>query len=200
MNDEQFDRLMKDAAETYRRPPQAPLNEMWAAIESETFGVSIAPRSRRSLLTNPWIRMAAVLVLGVAIGRGSTLVNRPADAPPIAAASQPAPDSYDATTNRYLGETTALLVALPKQLENHQGDSAFADRAQQLLSTTRLLMDSPASADPNLRRLLEDLELVLAQVVQMPNGRRDEAKMIRQALQERDVLPRLRDAVADNPN
>jgi hypothetical protein len=42
---------------------------------------------------------------------------------------------------------------------------------------------------------------VLVQVVQMPaSGNALDAKLIRQAMQERDVMPRLVDAVADTPN
>jgi hypothetical protein len=46
--------------------------------------------------------------------------------------------------------------------------------------------------------LFEDLELVLAQIVRLQSQQsREELELIRQALEQRDVLPRLRDAVAD---
>jgi hypothetical protein len=62
-------------------------------------------------------------------------------------------------------------------------------------------MDSPAASNPRLRSLFEDLELVLVQVVQMPKGgNATDASLIRQAMQQRDVMPRLRDAVAETPN
>jgi hypothetical protein len=74
----------------------------------------------------------------------------------------------------------------------------YMNRAHDLLLTTRLLLDSPAAADPRFRALLEDLELVLAQVVRLQSEqRRDELDLIRQALEQRDVLLRLRTAVAD---
>ena len=42
---------------------------------------------------------------------------------------------------------------------------------------------------------------MLVQVVKMPtSGNAFEAKMIRQAMRERDVMPRLVDAVAETPN
>jgi hypothetical protein len=52
-----------------------------------------------------------------------------------------------------------------------------------------------------MRALLEDLELVLAQVVRLQNGQngqdRTELDLINRALEQRDVIPRLRTAVAD---
>jgi hypothetical protein len=203
MNDENFERLMKDAAETYNRPPTAPLDEMWASIESETFGTRLPVKRRYSLTSNPWLRMAAVLVLGVAIGRGSMLFQKTAPAPAVkaTASAQENSDSYQLTTDRYLGQTMALLVDMPKQLQSGHADTAFIARANKSLATLRLLMDSPAANNPRLRSLFEDLELVLIQVVQMPRGgSATDATLIRQAMQQRDVMPRLRDAVAETPD
>jgi hypothetical protein len=203
MNDEHFERVIKNAAETYNRPPKAPLDEMWASIESETFGIRLPVKRRYSLMANPWLRMAAVLVLGVAIGRASMLFHKaPAPAAKATAVSaQESADSYQLTTDRYLGQTMALLVDMPKQLQSGHADTAFIARANQSLATLRLLMDSPAANSPRLRSLFEDLELVLVQVVQMPTGgSATDANLIRQAMQQRDVMPRLRDAVAETPN
>src|SRR6476661_2101485 len=82
MTEDQFDKIIQQAAQQYNVPPvNPPLDEMWAAIESESFksGIETKPgKSTVSLVNNPWLRMAAVLVLGVAIGRFS---QRPAVAP-----------------------------------------------------------------------------------------------------------------------
>jgi hypothetical protein len=59
-------------------------------------------------------------------------------------------------------------------------------------------MDSPASNDPAMRGLLDDLELVLMQVVRLQNsGNRTDLDLINRALEQRDVIPRLRTAAAD---
>lgn len=203
MNDEHFERLMKDAAETYNRPTEAPLDEMWASIESETFGTPLRTKQHVSWTANPWLRMAAVLVLGVVIGRGSTLFQKSTPAPVAgpAVASTEIADSYQLTTDRYLGQTVALLVEMPKQLQSGHADTAFIARANASLTTLRMLMDSDAAHNPRLRSLFEDLELVLVQVVQMPKGgSATDASLIREAMQQRDVMPRLRDAVAETPN
>ena len=61
-----------------------------------------------------------------------------------------------------------------------------------------VLLDSEAAgSDPQLQALLDDLELVLAQVVRLPAGRDStQSALINEALQTRDVLPRLRTAAA----
>jgi len=214
MTDERFEELMRDAAATYRRPPNAPLEEMWASIEAELdaskTGVAVRPMRQwtaRRVLSSQWARFAAVLVIGVGIGRVWTIRQPVASeaAAPIgvvdggsSTASRPSTLAYDAATTRYLGQTAALLVALPSEMRGGHTDQQFMTRAGDLLLTTRMLIDSPASTDPSMRNLLEDLELVLAQIVRLQNERgRTELDLINQALEQRDVLPRLRSAVAE---
>jgi hypothetical protein len=67
-----------------------------------------------------------------------------------------------------------------------------------LLTITRLLLDSPAGSDVRLHNLLQDLELVLAQVARLePRHHRDEMQFIQTALDEHDIVPRVRSAAAD---
>lgn len=106
---------------------------------------------------------------------------------------------YEVETSQYLGQTAALLVSLPSEVKAGRADQQFSARAADLLARTRLLMDSPAANDPAMRSLFEDLELVLAQVVRLQNnGNRVELDIINRALEQRDVIPRLRTAAADN--
>ena len=52
-------------------------------------------------------------------------------------------------------------------------------------------------ADPRLRDVLEDLELVLAQVVRLKaTPRTEELTFIAEAVNERDVVPRIRTVAA----
>jgi hypothetical protein len=177
---------------------------MWERIEGERFGArgTAGPRSSvRGSRGIWWVGLAAALVGGVAIGRltgpgpqlvATTDVPRTADRVPRAADS-----SYDGSTARYLGQTAALLVALPAEVRAGRADKRFVARAAELLTTTRLLLDSPAAADPQVRALLEDVELVLAQVAHLESdGGRVEFELITQALEQRDLLPRLTSAVA----
>ena len=227
MKDERFEELMRDAALTYRRPPEPPLDEMWQAIDASLrhdgddvdagsrgtlVGGAMTARPRRRFWRQQWFRVAAALVIGVGLGRvwtsrqsGSAVAG---DTARVAAGNDtthggPAARSaldepYDRATTKYLGQTAALLIALPNEVRAGRADAQFISRAGDLLLTTRLLLDSPASSDPAMRNLLEDLELVLAQVVRLRSERgRAELDLINQALEQRDVMPRLQSAVAD---
>ena len=213
--DPEFEALMRDAARTYNAPPElADPDATWRAIEralpaAGTVGDATRhPAARRSWArpwTQPLVRMAAMLLVGVAVGRASAGRNAPAgEATTIASiasasATDSAPSADQVATDRYLARTEALLAGLPDELRARRGDAAFLSRADALLLQTRLLLDSPAAADPALRALLDDLEVVLAQVVRL-DARRDpvEVDFLHEALEQRDVLPRLREAVADN--
>lgn len=210
--DPQLQDLLRDAREHYNVPQTLPAFEgMWARVEREAFGsqgqaptADVLPmRARRRgaarLFRNygAWAGLAAGLVIGVIGGRQSI---RPAASPALTAKAvqASAPDTpVDAATARYLGQTAALLVSLPVEPRGTVIDANFADRAQQLLSTTRLLLD--AATEPETRALLEDLELVLAQIVGIQAGnRREELELINQALEQRELLPRLQSAVNAN--
>ena len=229
MKDEEFERLMRDAAHTYNRPPErADPDATWRAIEralpaagttseqspalrgDQTAGARRSPA--RASWTRPWthplLRMAAMLLVGVAVGRAT--VGRDTSTSPMAtdtpSATVAARDTQvmvasaeQVATDRYLARTAVLLAGLNDELRRGRRDAAFISQADALLLQTRLLLDSPAAADPQLRALLDDLEVVLAQVVRL-DARRDpmEVDFLHEALEQRDVIPRLREAVADN--
>jgi hypothetical protein len=209
MNEDRFDELMRDAVRTYNSPPETPLDEMWQAIE-ERRDLSVAKGGRRRSV--PWLQIAAALVVGIGIGRGSMMSGLRGSAGSSTVAINPSPaaategvhvdtamsEAYQVATTRYLGQTAALLIALPSEVRAGRADQQFVARASDLLATTRLLIDSPASNEQSMRNLLEDLELVLTQVVRLHNNRsRFELDLINRALEQRDVIPRLRTAVAD---
>jgi hypothetical protein len=224
MTEDRFNELMRDAAHTYRTPPVADFDEMWKEIEArsartekhrgESTDEVLVLRPPAAGRRSPrWLAIAATLVIGIAVGRVSATMGRTSApvnvarnaGPAVAAArvdSIPANafgNSYEVETSRYLGQTAALLIALPSEVKSGRANEQFVGRAGELLTTTRLLIDSPASNDPQMRNLLEDLELVLAQVVRLQNtNSRTELDMINRALEQRDVLPRLRSAVATN--
>jgi hypothetical protein len=215
MTDDEMDERTREALRGYRVPPPPPLDEMWDSIEARHFGtpvVSLLDRDaargraeRRWRLGAPsWgvlvAGMAAALVIGVGVGRMSNSAtpngNVPGDGVYNYWTSNAEP--YRQATTEYLGETVALLAALPAAARDGQPDARFVSQAGDLLSTTRLLLDSPAAAsDPRLKNLLEDLELVLAQLSRLPADHpKTELTLITQALEQRDVVPRLRSAVA----
>ena len=184
---------VREAARGYRVPPPTPREEMWAAI--------VAERERRRharLRARPvrWgLALAATLVLGIGIGRLAWR-ERPPAAPHLAsrAAGAEPGAAYQVAAAQYLARTEVLLTAF--RAESGKLDPQFLASARELLTTTRLMLDSPAGDDPRLAGLLQDLELVLAQISQLQAepGRRDEFDMIRQSITQSGVLTRLRAA------
>jgi hypothetical protein len=143
-----------------------------------------------------------MLLLGIAIGRLTMRRELPGP-PPLATAAEPAmvADStqqlpYSLAAAKHLERTEALLTALPTDAETgHAG--RVAGWASDLLTDTRLLMDSPAGRDQELMRLLQDLEVVLAQIAALPgDGPAAEVQMIQDGIERRYVLLRLRAAAA----
>ncbi|HEY7569167.1 MAG TPA: hypothetical protein VH762_16415 [Gemmatimonadaceae bacterium] len=195
MTDEKLQELLQEASRSWRVPPEPRVGEMWESIEAAHFD-----RPRQRLTPRWWVLVSAVaaaLVFGVAIGRFSA-VDRAAQ-PQIAVSRAGFQEPYGRQTTELLGQTAVLLAALPREGSEGAGQTRFAAQAEQLLVTTRLLLDSPVASDPRLRVLLEDLELVLAQVAQLPAASRRNAaelEIINEALEERDVVPRIRTAVA----
>ncbi len=100
--------------------------------------------------------------------------------------------------SRYLAQTAVLLASLPSDRAAAESDTAVATRAGELLTQTHLLLDSKAGSDPTLHRLLEDLELVLAQVARLRGQRNGtDLQLIHQTLTAHDVLPRVHDATIE---
>jgi hypothetical protein len=132
---------------------------------------------------------AAVLVLGIAIGRMT--VRQPAQVAGVAATR--ADVAYRLAAAPYLTRTEALLTSFRAESRNGKMDADFAVQAQDLLVTTRLMLNSPAARDPRLASLLQDLEVMLVQIAQLPAGNdRNDVDLINQGLDQRSVMLRLR--------
>lgn len=106
---------------------------------------------------------------------------------------------YRTAAMQTLAQAEALLTSY-RSAENVRDPQAMqqaARWARDVLSSTRLLLDSPAGRDPQMRTLFTDLELILAQIVQlsgMPLQAR-ERELIDHAMRDRDLLPRIRSVV-----
>ena len=203
MNDEHLDTLIESVRDSYRAAPEPQLDVMWAAIDAELSGTptrwQLARRSTRWGLVGA--AAAAMLVVGVGLGRWSVTNVKPemlASAPAtrgvrtVADVAEP----LQRETSNYLGATEVLL----RDLQDSTSSGTYASQASSLLVKTRLLLDSPAASDRHLKDLLEDLELVLAQIATLrgqdtaPRNAAD-LEMIRSALANHDLVPRLRTAV-----
>jgi len=142
-----------------------------------------------------------VLALGIGIGRWTA---RPTGLGPAAIATPVANDqgalAYRVAAAQYLTRAEALLTGFRTETRVGQRDVQFAAQARDLLATTRLMLDSPAATDARLKGLLEDLELVLAQIAQLPpGGDTEDVQLINQGLEQHSVLLRLRTANPAGP-
>ena len=197
MNDDRFEQQINEAVRDYHKPPETPREEMWAAIEAE--------RRRRSaprivVLRPVWrwgIGMAAVLVLGIAIGRHLQSGKGGTPASTAAASSRPGDGlAYQLAAAQVLTRAEIVLTSFRADVRTGgRPDSQFLDQARDLLGSTRLLLDSPAGQDPRLKPLLEDLEVILAQIAVL-SASRDTAdvEIINQGIDQRSVLTRLQTA------
>jgi hypothetical protein len=210
MDDKELERRLGELRHTWRVAPEPPLDRMWAEIEEEAFAPAWPRRWVRRLLP-----LAAMLVVGFGIGQvappllhlaGKGEPTRPEQQADATGESARPDQDAEATApfvgvaTDYLERVTALLVTLAEESRRGQPVEYSKEQARDLLATTRLLMNGPRVSDQHLRQLLDDLELVLAQIVRLPaKPAAPDVYLIDQALDQREVLPRLRVLLAENP-
>jgi len=210
MSEKDLERRLTELRENWRVAGEPPLDQMWQRVEAEAF----APvhRGWAARWIRPLLPLAAMLVLGFGIGQlAPRLIGKGAESaatqvaespeggiPVRSVSSQEVP--FVGVATDYLERVTALLVTLAAQTRDGKSLEYSATQARDLLATTRLLMDAPQRLDPHLQGLLEDLELVLAQIARLPaKPDAPDVYLIDQALDQRDVIPRLRVFLAENP-
>jgi hypothetical protein len=208
--DAAFDAWVESVGPALNAPGLTPRADMWDAIQAaqktardaQAGGIAgVTPLRKHWRLLSV---IAAALLLGVAIDRFALRETAPTM---TATTTAPSPvDSADPSrlyrmaAAQTLTQAEALLTAYRAGgIASRDPDAArqLATWGRQVLGSTRLLIDSPAGTDPRLRSLLDDLELVLVQIIQISGAPLDpsERALIERALEERDLLPRLRNAV-----
>jgi hypothetical protein len=199
--DPKFDRWLEEQAKAYHVPPQAPREKMWARIAAER-----ERRVQHVIELRPWVRWAlaaaAVLAVGIGIGRWTVDQTRSGAGTPVAAASDSARSDvvYQVAATQYLSRAEAFLTGFRSDMRGASTNGRFVRQARDLLNTTQLLLDSPAGDDPRMRGLLEDLELVLAQISQLGAGQGPhDADLVTQSMDQSNVLPKLRSAIPAGP-
>ncbi len=211
MLDDRFDDQLKDSARDYNTPPVTPQEEMWAAIQArraeaekaeetektEGSGTPVIPlRPFRPLRLAGGI--AALLALGIGIGRMSA--PKPGPVAPVIATSMNPPRTgeaaYRITATEHLGQAEAFLTLFRVSVRRGGNEQLASATARQLLATNRLLLDSPAASDARTRLLLQDLELVLAEIAQLaPRPSSPDLDLITEGLERGGMMSRLRTAV-----
>lgn len=158
-----------------------------APSKTESPNVSVPTGSAQPSASNQ-TRIARPQPVLVANGQRSAPVN--------VAATGPVPNAaYQVATLNHLSNAEAMLTAFRAHADEKM-DAAMAKWARDLLTNTRLLLDSPAADDPHRKQLLEDLELTLVNIVQLsPDAGAGDRKMIEKSLDDGRVLTRLRTAI-----
>ncbi len=209
MSEEQFEEFVRKAAKGYREPPPTPREEIWSRIQAarrqtiadRTSAPAIDLSKRRTLRRwGPILLAAAALVtLGVAIGRLS--LTRPATQVAVVPAATDSTRDVSATLLRFAAVSTLSQVAnLFTDYDADHITDDFRSNAKGLLSETRLLLGSRQLADPQLKKLLEDLELLLVQVARLSRtGQGDERAFIDEGMADRAIRQRLRNAIPAGP-
>ncbi len=219
MQDRELERLVETMKSGHNQPPPTPRDRMWQRIEAarrEAAGIdtagqeTAAPRTAWRPRQRFWTTaaaMAAVLVLGVAIGRW-TGAPAPGTGPdPVqqtVAQLEPAPPDgafrhgtanllYVKAAGDLFDRADVLLTDFKITPCAEQDLQAVPDWAGGMLLQTRLLLNTSVAEDPALRDLLLDLELVLAQIAGLnPNNCSRDAAWIRDALDQQSTIDRLR--------
>jgi hypothetical protein len=122
---------------------------------------------------------------------------------PAARAPRPAPQSSSNLTFRlavvqHLAGTEALLTSFRTEAARGDVVAQVTTWARNLLTTTRLLQTAAAQQDPTMKRLLDDLELVLMQIAQYsPTNphHAEELDLIEHSIQRRGVISKLRTTI-----
>lgn len=221
MSDRQFEELLKETLEEYGAPPETPKDDIWRAMAAQ----------RRKIVPLPWWRRpltpidmmigaaaAAVLVVG-GLWLGRMLLPEQTTVPMRAATEIPAltdgavdlgmssgvgdPDRevLMLAANRYLSRTESFLTRYKAGDPMLQNDEKTREWARRSLTDVRLLIDSPAGEDPEMKPLLLELEVVLARVLQASDEESSEGReRVQERLSDQSLLPRLRSLIPVGPD
>ncbi|MEJ2541391.1 MAG: hypothetical protein P8188_15720 [Gemmatimonadota bacterium] len=188
-NENTDDWIARMARRHYNPPPPTPREEMWAQLEArlgdgrEPEDRDVVPLRRHAPPAGSrwWMALAAsaVLAAGVGIGRWSRPApEAPADGAVVAVSSTPdsrrnaEPSMGRMAAARALSESEPLLAVVRADVARGAVDAEVGEWAREVLGETRFLLDSGLALDPQVRSLLEDLELILLQTSLVGNRRK----------------------------
>lgn len=102
--------------------------------------------------------------------------------------------AYRLAVVEHLAGTEAMLTSFRAAAKRGEVDAQITNWAKNLLTTTRLLQASAAQEDPTMKRLLDDLELVLVQIAQYTSTgahHAEELDLIEHSIERRGVIGKL---------
>ena len=196
-NDTDYDTARQRLAKT-SAAPDAYREEMWQHV-SRSWQQQGRHRERMRV-ARVWggagFALAATLIVGIWVGRttGPEIPQDALAATPVFGGCLPTP--YRVALNEHLRSAETLLVLFGAAPESD--DAELARSARELALTTRLLIDSRAGDDDEVRRMLLDLELTLVQISRLVDERdATERQVVRDGLADSGVLPRLQQLVPE---
>jgi hypothetical protein len=210
-DDTKFDDFLRHSAKDYNTvtaPPSA--DAMWSRIEGDV-AQAIDPARPRIVArkrASAWgfalaAGIAATLMIGVAVGRWTTrsTPTRVAVVTPVHPTVSPEDSARIAAHARtatlsHLADAEVFITTVRADLRAGRADVDRAERSRELLSRTRLLLGSETDRSPAVETLLQDLELLLAEIAALPPGRNSmDQKILDETMRQGNVLPRIRAAL-----
>jgi len=132
-------------------------------------------------------------VIGVAVGRWSSRAPVVAPATASARIDSSSRGHQRALTLDHLADAEVFLSTVRYELDSGVPDADRAARSRELLARTRVLLGASRTRAPEVARLLEDLELLLAEIAALPPaGSSLDRTLLDESIRNGDVLPRIR--------
>jgi hypothetical protein len=206
-DDTKFDEFLRHAAKDYNAPVTPPADAIWSAIEGDVAKAIRPAQIKPFPQRRTWILVAtgiaATLMLGVAVGRWSATTPPPTTGVRGPVALSPAATASDdstriaahaqAVTLAHLADAEVFLTVVRSDLKAGRSDVERAARSRDLLVRTRLLLGASPDRSPAVEQLLEDLELLLAEIAALPKSRPSmDLRLLDETMREGNVLPRIR--------
>jgi hypothetical protein len=106
--------------------------------------------------------------------------------------------AYRLVVLQHLAGTEAAITAFRSAARRGEVDPQVTRWSRDLLGTTRMLRSSSLAADPVMRRLLTDLDLILSQIAaysERGTTRPDELDLIEESISKRGIISKLRTTI-----
>src|SRR5688500_7360850 len=159
--------------------------EMWTVVSRSWTEQAVQRRRRR--VAAAWggagLALAASLAVGILIGRDLS-GPAPVDEPVARTPRSDLPMAYRVVVGEHFTEAETVLALFAA---DSSADAALGTAARRLATTTRLLISSRAGEEPEVRRMLLELEILLAQIARLVDERdAAERQVVREGLRSEE--------------